>query len=139
MEPRSPMKFTSLVDLFEKSCQTHGSRDLFGTKRDGAWHWVSYAEVKRRVDDARAGLAALGVERGDKVSIIANNRVEWAVLAYATYSLGAAYVPMYEAQHLEEWAFIVEDCSAKVLVAATRAIYDKVKDLPSSIPTLKHV
>ena len=55
------MKFTTLVEMFEKSCQSYGSRDLFGVKRDGAWHWVSYAEIKRRVDDARAGLASLGV------------------------------------------------------------------------------
>jgi len=133
------MKFNSLVDLFEKSCQSYGSRDLFGTKRDGAWNWISYAEVKRRVDDARGGLAALGVGKGDKVGIIANNRVEWAVMAYATYSLGAAFVPMYEAQHAEEWSFIVNDCSAKVLVVASRAIYEKVKGLPSTIESLKHV
>jgi long-chain acyl-CoA synthetase len=133
------MKFTSLVDLFEKSCQTHGSRDLFGTKRDGAWQWVSYAEVKRQVDAARAGLAALGVGKGDKVCIISNNRVEWAVLAYATYSLGAAYVPMYEAQHAEEWEFIVDDCGGKVLVAANRAIFGKIKDFPGKIGALQHV
>lgn len=133
------MKFTSLVDLFEKSCQAHGSRDLFGTKRDGVWRWVSYAEVKRQVDAARAGLAALGVGKGDKVCIISNNRVEWAVLAYATYSLGAAYVPMYEAQHAEEWEFIVDDCGGKVLVAANRAIFGKIKDFPGKIAALQHV
>jgi long-chain acyl-CoA synthetase len=135
----TPPKFTSLVDMFEKSCQTYASRDLFGFKKDGAWQWVSYAETRRRVDLARAGLAALGVARGDRVAIIANNRVEWAVMAYATYGLGGAYVPMYEAQHMEEWAFILADCEAKVLVAATRAIYEKVKGLPAEIPTLKHV
>ncbi|MCS6899217.1 MAG: long-chain fatty acid--CoA ligase [Myxococcales bacterium] len=133
------MKFTSLVDLFEKSCQTYGSRDLFGTKRDGAWQWVSYAEVKRQVDAARGGLAALGVGKGDKVCIISNNRVEWAVLAYATYSLGAAYVPMYEAQHADEWEFIVDDCGGKVLVAANRAIFGKIKDFPGRIQALQHV
>lgn len=133
------MKFTSLVDLFEKSCQAHGSRDLFGTKRDGAWRWVSYAEVKRQVDAARSGLSSLGVSKGDKVCIISNNRVEWAVLAYATYSLGAAFVPMYEAQHTEEWEFIVDDCGGKVLIAANRAIFGKVKALPEKISSLKHV
>jgi long-chain acyl-CoA synthetase len=133
------MKFTSLVDLFEKSCQAHGSRDLFGTKRDGAWYWVSYAEVKRQVDAARAGLAALGVGKGDKVCMISNNRIEWAVLAYATYSLGAAYVPMYEAQHAEEWEFIVDDCSGKVLIAATRAIFEKTRGFVGQLPSLQHV
>ena len=133
------MKFTTLVEMFEKSCQSYGSRDLFGVKRDGAWHWVSYAEIKRRVDDARAGLASLGVGPGDKVAIIANNRVEWGVMAYASYGLGAAFVPMYEQQHAEEWEFILQDCGAKVLVVADQKIFDKVKGFPAKITTLKHV
>jgi long-chain acyl-CoA synthetase len=135
----NPQKFTSIVDLFEKSAAAFGPRDLFGVKRNGTWTWMSYADTKKQVDQARAGLSQLGVGRGDKVAIISNNRPEWAVLAYATYGLGAAYVPMYEAQHLEEWEFIADDCGAKVLVAATRAIYDKVKPLTDKIGTLKHV
>ncbi|RYE79215.1 MAG: long-chain fatty acid--CoA ligase [Myxococcales bacterium] len=133
------MKFTNLVEMFEKSCQAYGSRDLFGTKRDGAWHWTSYAEIKRRVDDARAGLASLGVAKGDKVAIIANNRIEWAVMAYATYGLGAAFVPMYEAQQADEWEFIARDCESKVLVVASKKIFDKVKGFPDTIDTLKRV
>ena len=43
-----------------------------------------------------------------------NNRVEWAVVAYACFGLGAAFVPMYEAQLAKEWEFIVDDCEAKV-------------------------
>jgi long-chain acyl-CoA synthetase len=135
----SPQKFANLVDLFEKSCQSFASNDLFGTKKNGTWQWISYAEVKRRVDLARAGLAGLGVGPGDKVAIIANNRVEWAVLAYATYGLGAAFVPMYEAQHYEDWQFIVEDCEAKILVVANQTIFGKVERMLTEIPTLKHI
>lgn len=134
----STQKFETLVDLFEKSCQSFATRELFGTKKNGTWTWITYADIKRMVDQARAGLSTLGVGRGDRVAIISNNRVEWAVLAYATYSLGAAWVPMYEAQHEEEWHFIVSDCGAKVLWAANRGIYDKIKGFPETIETLKH-
>ena len=141
-EPRERMsttKFTSLVDLFEKSAAEFRDNPLFGTKSGSAWAWSTYGALKEAVDAARAGLAALGVGAGDKVAIVSNNRPEWAALAYATYGLGAAYVPMYEAQHAEEWEFIVEDCAAKVLVVATRAIYEKVKAFPERHPGLTHV
>ncbi len=135
----SAQRFESVVDLFEKSCKAHGPRELFGVKKGGAWRWVTYSEFKVMVDRARGGLAGLGVARGDRVAIISNNRVEWAVLAYATYALGAAFVPMYEAQHLDEWRFITDDCGAKVLVVATRAIYEKTKALKGDLATLEHV
>jgi long-chain acyl-CoA synthetase len=135
----SAQRFESVVDLFEKSCKAFASRDLFGVKQNGVWRWLTFREVKSMVDRARGGLAALGVGRGDRVAIISNNRVEWAVLAYATYSLGAAFVPMYEAQHLDEWRFITGDCGAKVLVVAKRAIFEKTKGLAGELAALGHV
>src|SRR5215471_7788412 len=129
----------TLVDLLEFSAVTHGPRELFGTKRGENWVYATYAEVKTMVDRLRGGLAALGVSRGDKVGIIANNRLEWAIGAYATYGLGGAFVPMYESQLEKDWVFIIRDSGLKVLFVATPEIYEKVKDLPSSIPTLKHV
>ena len=61
------------------------------------------------------------------VAVIATNRVEWAALAYATYGLGAKYVPMYEHQLPHDWRYILNDCGAKLLVASTLEIFDQVK------------
>jgi len=135
----SSPKFETLVDLFQRSIREYADRPLFGVKKDGAWTWTTYREVGKAVDDFRAGLASIGVKRGDCVAIISNNRVEWAVAAYACYGLGAALVPMYEAQLPKEWAFIVNDCSAVALIAATDEIYEKAKEIPESAPSLKHI
>ena len=77
-------KFKNLVDLCEKSCDKYKDHELFGTKKDGAWSWITYGEFLKLVDNFRGGLASLGVGPGDKVGIVADNRVEWAVAAYAT-------------------------------------------------------
>ena len=135
----SAKKFSNLVELFEKSVKAYEGRELFGVKKGDVWTWTTYGTIGAEVTDARGGLSALGVGSGDRVAIVSNNRPEWAVLAYATYGLGAAYVPMYEAQHAEEWEFIAADCGAKVLVVATRAIYEKVKSFPERLPELKHI
>jgi long-chain acyl-CoA synthetase len=134
-----PPNVVTLVDLLEFGAVTHGPRALFGTKRGENWVYATYAEVKTMVDRLRGGLAALGVSRGDRVGIIANNRLEWAIGAYATYGLGGAFVPMYESQLEKDWVFIIRDSGLKVLFVATPAIEEKVRDLPASIPTLKHV
>jgi len=131
--------FENLVDVFDQSIAAFESRELFGTKKDGTWVWTTYAEFGAQVNEVRAGLSTLGLQRGDKIAVIADNRVEWAVIAYASFGLGVAMVPMYEAQHDKDWEFIVRDCEAKVLVVATKAILEKTKKFFREIPTLKHI
>ncbi len=132
-------KFETLVDIFENSIRTYPNNELFGTKRQGEWVWTTYLEFGKEVDACRAGLARLGVQRGDRVTIVSNNRVEWAALAYACYGLGAAFVPMYEAQLAKEWEFIAKDCQAKIFVAATDAICEKAKGFFETVPSLTHI
>ena len=131
--------FDSLVDLCEKSCAKHAARDLFGTKMGGDWSWMTYAQFKGQVDACRAGLAHLGVGRGGKVAIVSDNRPEWAVACYATYGRAAAFVPMYEAQKADEWAFILEDSACKVVLGAKKATYEKLVALQKDLPALTRV
>lgn len=134
--------FENLVDMFEKSTKRFASRPLFGVKRAGTYRWLTYADVAKQVDELRAGLAALGVGPRDKVAVISDNRPEWAIGAYATYGLGAQYVPMYQAQLPKEWEYILRDCGAKVLLAANAKVAEKTRPFLAEndgIPTLEHV
>jgi long-chain acyl-CoA synthetase len=119
-------RFENLVDVFDHATAQFASHDLFGTKKNGTWVWTKYSEFTDYVNKARGGLASLGLQRGDKVAVIADNRVEWAVIAYACFGLGAAMVPMYEAQHEKDWQFIIDDCDAKLVVVANKTILEKV-------------
>ncbi len=132
-------RFDTLVDVFTESTKRFPQRELFGEKRDGAWEWMSYGTFKERVDNFRGGLAGLGVKAGDRVSVISNNRSEWAIGAYAVYTLGAAYVPMYESQHEKEWAYILKDCGASVVITANEKIHQRVAGFKPECPELKHL
>ena len=123
------MTIHSLVQLLSDAAKRHRNRPLFGSRQGGGWAWTSYGEVSRQVDRLRAGLAARGIEAGDRVAIISNNSVEWAVTAHACYSLGAALVPMYQAQNPSDWRYIVEDCQAKLLICANPDIYRRAAEL----------
>ncbi|MGK3960858.1 long-chain fatty acid--CoA ligase [Sorangium sp. So ce118] len=132
-------KLENLVELLDRSLRLHGPQPMFGTKKDGRWGWITYAEFGQLVARFRGGLASLGIQRGDRVAIISNNRVEWAVAAYACFSMGVAIVPMYEAQLPSEWAFIINDCEAVAAVIATPQLHEKCRDLPEKAPSLKHI
>ncbi len=131
--------FRSLSDLFEASIARFSDNPLFGVKSDGSWHWLSYGEFGEQVAQARAGLAGIGVAAGDRVAAIADNRVEWAVGAYGTYTLGAAWVPMYEAQQSKEWQYILADSGAKVAIVANDGIRAQLDDLASGLPDLRQI
>jgi long-chain acyl-CoA synthetase len=131
--------FKNLVDMFQKSVKKFGPQQLFGTKRGGQWEWATYEEIGKRVDQLRGGLAALGIQRGDRVAVVSNNREEWAILAYACFGLGASLVPMYEAQNPKEWEFITKDCEAVAIVAGSQKVLETCKKLPDKVPSIKHV
>ena len=129
----------SLLDLWQASAERFGPRVLFLSKSGAGWIETSYREVGERMDALRGGLASLGVGPGDRVGMISNNRVEWAVVAFATYGLGAVLVPMYEAQLERDWIFITRDAGCKVLFVATPRIRQRIASLAAGVATLRHV
>lgn len=129
--------FSNLVDLYQRSCARYADQPLYGTKKEGRWDWTTYGELAGLVDRCRAGLASRGVGKGDRVAIVADNCLEWAVAAYATYGLGAAYVPMYQAQRTDDRQHILRDCGARVVIVANDAVLRDVSSM--QLPDVEHL
>jgi long-chain acyl-CoA synthetase len=130
----------NLVELFEGSINRFGNRLVFGTKdKQGVYQWITYADLAKRADHLRGGLAKAGIGKGDVVGIIANNRVEWVVAHFATLGLGGCFVPMYEVELPHVWEYIVRDSGVKFLFVANAGILEKVRDFPDRIPSLEKI
>ena len=100
---------------------------------------TSYRDVAKRIDAIRGGLAKIGVKKGDGVAIIDNNSVEWAACCYATYGLGGRFIPMYKAELLKIWKYIITDSGTSVLFVRDKEIYEKVKSWTNEIESLKNI
>ena len=131
--------FTDLADVFQRSVASFPQANLFGTKTDGRWQWITYGEFGKRVDNFRGGLAKLGIGPGDTVAVVAANRVEWAIAAYATYGLGARFCPMYESQLEKDWRYIVEDSGAKILLVSSYSIYEATRGWAGEVGHIERV
>ena len=131
----------NLVELFQSATKKYSANRLFGTKNKAktGYDWVTYGEVTKRIDNLRGGLAQIGVDKGDGVAIIANNRVSWAVAAYATYGRCARFIPMYEAELTRIWKYIITDSGSKILLVANMEIYEKVKSFTREIEALEAI
>lgn len=133
-------KPNNLVDLYENGIKKFADRQLFGTKNSaGIYEWVTYKQVGERIENVRGGLAQLGIGKNDTVGIIAGNRTEWAVCSYATYGLGARFVPMYEKELVATWKYIVADAAVKVLIVSNQQVFEKVKTFSNDIKTLRKI
>ncbi|APS00101.1 AMP-dependent synthetase/ligase [Pajaroellobacter abortibovis] len=135
----SPVSFYTLLDIYQRSIQSFGPLKLFGVKCHTTWKWMTYAEFATCVERMRSGLRSLGVKMEDAVAIISNNHPEWAIAAYASYGLGARFVPMYEAQAEQELEYILQDCRAHVLFLGSTALLKTIRVLIPRLPDLKHI
>jgi long-chain acyl-CoA synthetase len=132
---------TNLLDLFEQSTDLFKNNKFLGykSKTTGEFEWSTYGDIRKRTDNFRGGMAGISIKAGDTVGIIANNRPEWPIAAFATYGLKARFVPMYRSEILKVWRYIIEDSEIKFLLVATKEIFEQIKSIQSEIPTLKHI
>ncbi len=133
------MRYKNLVEMQEDCCRLYGDRPLFGTRTNAGYRWTNYSDFAAQVDALRAGLAALGISRGDTVAIIADNCVEWAVGAYAAYGLGARYVPMYESQNPDERDYIIVDSDAKLVLVRDARTATELQQRVGNLGCMQHV
>ncbi len=131
----------NVVEMLEKSVVKFAQRPFLGTKNKKLkqYDWITFSDFGSRVDNVRSGLSQLGIVKDDAVGIISNNSTDWAVCFYATNGLGARLVPMYEAELVSVWKYIINDAKVKVLFVTKREIYEKIKDIISAVSTLKKV
>jgi len=131
------------LDTFPKRVRANAERlprrIAIREKDLGIWQsytWRDYFERSRRI---ALGLASLGLERGDKVAIVGDNRPElyWAVLA--TQALGGVPVPLYQDSSEKELAYIIDHAEARFAVAEDQEQVDKLLHLRTQVPRLECV
>ena len=114
------MAIRTVCDIFYHSVDTFRKAEHLKYKKDGAWRAISSAELRSAVEELSLGLRALGVEKGDKVAILSENRPEWAFADLATLALGAADVPVYATLTPAQVLYILNDSEAKVVLRLER-------------------
>jgi len=130
-EPRT------LCELFQNSARERPRPSAYLIKLDGVYRAVSSADVARRVEAIATGLRGLGVRRGDRVALISENRIEWALADYAILHCGAITVPIYATLQPSGVAGMLANSGAVVVFASNPSQRAKLDGAP--LPELRHV
>jgi len=116
-----------------------GSKVALREKDFGIWNEITYEEYLQKVKFFSLGLAKLGLERGDKLGIIGDNRAEWVISEMAVQSLGGISVGIYQESLTNELSYILNDCEASIVVAEDQEQVDKLLEIKSEIPHVKSI
>jgi long-chain acyl-CoA synthetase len=130
---------TTLPRMLRHNAQTMPERPALREKNRGIWQTYSWARYYREVGDFALGLAALGFRRGDKLSVIGDNRprLYWAQLA--AQCLGGVAVPVYQDSIAAELVYVLNHAEISVIVAEDQEQVDKILSLKDELPRLKLV
>jgi long-chain acyl-CoA synthetase len=129
----------TLADLLPRAAEAYGDAAAIRYKDGGAWVDRSFSEVRDIARSLALGLIDLGVEKGDKVSILANTRPEWTYFDFAALSAGATVVPIYQTNSPEECQYVLENSDAKVVVVEDDEQLEKIRAVRDKLPLLQHV
>ncbi len=132
------MGYQSLGQMFFDKRKSLPDKTGYMYKEDGKWKSVTFKEAVDWAEKLAAGLASLGVQKGDRVAIVSGNRIEWALMDYASMALGAMLVPVYPSLLDHQVRYIVNDCEAKVLVAEDELQVEKVNEVLNELNTVKN-
>src|SRR3954464_10659629 len=128
------------ADLMPLAAERHGDLSAV-TYKDESGEWVSksYREVGDIVRQLALGLLELGIEKGDKVAILANTRPEWTYFDFAALSVGAVVVPIYQTNSPEECQYVLENSDAKAVIVEDDEQLAKIDEIRERVPKLEHV
>ena len=129
----------TLADLLPLAAAAYGDAPAVRYKEGNRWIDRSFSEVREIVRPLALGLTELGVEKGDRVSILGNTRPEWTYWDFAALSIGATVVPIYQTNSPEECGYVLEDSDAKVVVVENEEQLAKVREVRGRLPALEHV
>ncbi|HUH41218.1 MAG TPA: AMP-binding protein [Castellaniella sp.] len=131
-----PNTFPALV---VHHAQVRGQRPAIREKDLGIWQTLTWAQVAQQARELAAGLAALGVQSGEHVAIVGENRPRLYLAMMAAQFIGAIPVPLYQDAVADEMLYVLQDAEVGVVVVEDQEQVDKMLEVADRCPILRRV
>jgi long-chain acyl-CoA synthetase len=129
----------TLTRLFFDAVQKYDRPDALQYKEGGTYKPISHRELADRVRRVALGLQELGLQPGDRVAILSENRPEWAIADYACLNSALTDVPLYPNLPAEQIPYLINDSGAVAIFCSTAIQSAKIAEVRAKCPSLKHV
>ena len=115
-------RFENLVSMFLTRAQEKGDAPFLWAKRDREWRSISWAEAARQVAALSASLQRIGLEPGDRVALVSENRPEWLIADLGIMAAGCVTVPTYTTNTTRDHAHILGNSGAKAVIVSNQKL-----------------
>ena len=105
----------TIVEILCRRIDTDAERPALAVKRGGQFEWLTWGQIAADIAQTTAMLVELGIERGDRVAQVSENRYEWIIADFAIQMAGAIHVPIHAPLTGQQIAWQVKHSGAKVL------------------------
>jgi long-chain acyl-CoA synthetase len=129
----------SLPAMFFEQAARLGDKPFLWAKRGGHYQSLSWAEAAREVRRLARGLAALGIGRGERVALVAENRPEWVIADLAIMSAGAITVPAYVTNTVEDHRHVFATSGASAVIVSKPPLSTRVLAAANQVATMHTV
>ncbi|HOJ38218.1 MAG TPA: long-chain fatty acid--CoA ligase [Ignavibacteriales bacterium] len=127
--------YTTLVYDFGKTA----NRPIIQHKVDNKYVGISFEQFKDYVEKLACGLYNLGIQKGDKIAILSENRPEWIFLDYACITTGIIDIPMYPINTADSVEFILNNSEAKAIAVSNKFQLNKILKIQDNLKYLKYI
>jgi long-chain acyl-CoA synthetase len=131
----------TLADLLPLAVVKHADKvaQRYKDQSKGEWVDVSYPELGEIAKEVSLGLESLGIDRGDKVGILANTRPEWTYADFGILATGGTVVPIYQTNSPEECHYVLHHSESVAVILEDQSQLDKIRKVRDELPKLRHV
>ncbi len=129
----------TIADLIPKAAQMYAGKTAARHKVDGEWVDVSFEELGGIVSEVGRGLIAMGLEPGERVSILCSTRPEWVYGSFAVSSAGGVVVPIYATNSPEECEWVAGNSESAAIIVENAEQYAKIAEVRDRLPELRFV
>jgi long-chain acyl-CoA synthetase len=123
---KSAAPLNTINDLFRRVSAAANPRAVLWQDEFGQWNPISSDQIYQRVRALATTLLSWGIQKGDRVALIGENRWEWAVSDLATLAIGAVNVPIYPTLTGEQIAVLLQDATCRIAIVSTRQQFEKL-------------
>ncbi|MDP4290129.1 MAG: long-chain fatty acid--CoA ligase [Bacteroidota bacterium] len=134
------MQLTRIFDLLPRYAEQFGDKpDVVAAKENGQWRGYSLTEYRRAADEISYALIKLGVQPGDRIASISNNRPEWNFLDIGMMQVGAIHIPIYPTISEDEYRYILTHAEVKYVFISSDEIYRRISPVVAEVPFIQEV
>ena len=127
----------TIADVVLLAGRRRGDETALRHKVGGRWVDVTYGELLDTVRQVALGLVDLGIERGDRVSLLSHTRPEWTYANFGILATGAASVSIYQTNSPEECRYVLAHSESRAVFVEDAEQLEKVRQVRSELPNLE--